>query len=378
MDVAQPSFLFYIAAFIAVLSVLVFIHEMGHYLMGRAFNVKVDSFSIGFGKELIGWTDKHDTRWKLSAIPLGGYVKFYGDASAASNPDADIDSISPEERAVTLHYKPLYQRALVVVAGPAINFLFAILIYAALFVMYGQPYTPAVVTAVLEDSPAAIAGIEPGDRIVALDGQSVDRFEDLLQMVHIRANQRVPVSIDRDGEVIGLTVQLAQVEQVDRFGNRYLIGRLGINGSQQAVAERGVFSALYHATLQTGSLVRMMARTIGEMILGKRSLDELGGPVKIAKLSGETASLGILPLINLIALISINLGFINLLPIPMLDGGHLAFYAYEAIRGKPADAKAQELAFLAGLTMVLCLFVLLTVNDLNNLRVWDGLTRLFS
>ncbi len=379
MELASPGMGFTILMFLVVLTVIVFVHEMGHYLTARLFKVRVEVFSVGFGRELFGWNDSHGTRWRVSALPFGGYVKFFGDQGVASAPDsAAAQRMSAEDRAVSFHFKPVWQRALIVAAGPLINILLAVLIYAGLFATLGQAVTPPRVTAVVEGSPADSAGFQPGDVITALDGEAIDRFEAVARHISMLPERHVEVTVLRDGREQFISVVPDRVEIQDRFGNRYEIGRVGIQGTEQQIVEHNLASAMAAAAHETVAVVEMMATTLWDMVLGKRSIDELGGPVRIAKMSGEQASLGAIVLISFIALISVNLGFVNLLPVPMLDGGHLAFYAFEAVRGRPLSMKVQEFATMAGLMLVFSLFVFLTWNDLANIGVWDRLSNLFS
>lgn len=368
MDTDGPGLIFTIVSFLAVLTVLVFVHEWGHYIVARVFGVRVDVFSIGFGKELLGWTDRRGTRWKISAIPLGGYVKFFGDASAASNPDAGLENLSAEERAVSFHHKPLGARAAIVAAGPLINLLFAILIYAVLFISLGQPYRPAVVTEVVPETPAVEAGLQAGDRIVAVEGHGVSGARDLVQVVGLYPGQPVELGILRDGQSMSIPVRLDKVLQTDRFGNEYARGRLGVMlGASEEIRRMGPLEAVGGAVTETVNMLRFMLVATGQVIMGVRSVDDLGGPVRIAKITGEQASLGLIAFIEFIALISINLGLVNLFPIPMLDGGHLLFYGFEAVKGSPVSARVQELGYIVGFALIISLMLFLTWNDLRAL-----------
>lgn len=375
---AQPGVLYTVTTFLLVLSVLVFIHELGHYLAGRFFKVRIETFSIGFGKELFGWTDKAGTRWKISLLPLGGYVKFFGDANAASMPSEIAASMTPEERAVAFPFKPVWQRAIIVAAGPLINFLFAILIFAGLFMTVGQLYTPAKVVNVMAGSPAEAAGFLPGDLIVAVNGDAVDRFEDVAREVAIYAGQRLAIDVERSGRILTLDVTPANIREKDEFGNSYQRGRIGLAGGRPEIIKRGPIEAFYYAVQSTADMTGTMAKTLGEIVGGSRSVDELGGPVKIAQYSGQSASLGIISLIGFMALISLNLGFVNLLPVPMLDGGHLFLYAIEGLRGQPVSRQVQEWAFMAGFALVLSLMLFLTWNDLASFGIWDKLASVLS
>ena len=370
---AQPGILFTLAAFALVIGVLVFVHEYGHYGMARLFGIKVDTFAVGFGREIAGWTDRRGTRWKLGWLPLGGYAKFAGDMNAASQPDPALEALPDAEKAELFQFRPLWQRALVVAAGPAINFLFAILLFAAFFMTYGHQYTPPVAGEVRAGTPAAEAGIRSGDRFVSLDGQGVARFEDMIRIISINPGQPVELVIERDGDRIEKTVTPKIIREEDRFGNSYTRGILGISSGQAVVERRGPVSAVRHAVVETWNTVRMMADTLAQIITGRRAIDELGGPIKIAQFSGQSASLGLPSLIGFIALISINLGFMNLLPIPMLDGGHLFLYALEGIRRRPLNPRVQEWAFMSGFALLMSLMLFLTWNDLASFGLFDQL-----
>ena len=368
MDAEGPGLVFTIISFLLALTVLVFVHEWGHYIVARLFNVRVDVFSIGFGKEILGWTDRHGTRWKISAIPLGGYVKFFGDAGAASNPGEGLDAMSAEERAVSFHHKSVGARAAIVAAGPVINLVFAALIYAVLFMSLGQPYRPAVVSEVVSETPAAEAGLEAGDRVVSVEGYAVSNARELVRVVGLYPGQPVTLRLKRDGSTLSLPVGLERVMQTDRFGNEYARGRLGVVlGAQEEIRRMGPFEALGGAVSETANMLRFMLVATGQVIMGVRSVDDLGGPVRIAKITGEQASLGLIAFIEFIALISINLGLVNLFPIPMLDGGHLLFYGFEALKGSPVSARVQEFGYIVGFALIISLMVFLTWNDLHAL-----------
>ncbi len=376
IETAQPGLLLTLAAFAFVVGFLVFIHELGHYLVGRVFGVKADAFSIGFGKELFGWTDRQGTRWKVSALPLGGYVKFAGDMNPASQPTDAWLALPPEERARTFQAKPLWQRACIVAAGPITNFLFAILVFAAFFAAYGVPRTPAVVSQVLPESAAAAAGVQPGDRIITLLGRSIDKFEDVARIVQIHPAERVKMVVERDGRPLDLHVTLGVDEQVDRFGNRYRVGLLGVAGGNRVIEKLPAGQVLFAATEFTWDMTRSMVSTLEQIVTGRRSVTELGGPIKIAQFAGQMASLGLIDLVSFMAFISINLGFINLLPIPMLDGGHLLFYALEGVRRRPVAAKTQEYAFMSGLALLATFMLFVTFNDLASFGLWEKLVSL--
>lgn len=374
--IQTPGLLLTILAFALVIGPLVFIHELGHYLAGRWCGVKAEAFSIGFGREIAGWTDRRGTRWRLALLPLGGYVKFAGDMSAAGRSDPDWLLLPPEERTQTFQAKPVWQRAIIVAAGPAINFLLAILILTGFALAYGDAQTPAVVGQAMSGTAAAQAGLRPGDKIDALGGRHVDTFEDMVRYVKLRAGERVRIDYVRGGQANHVAAQIGTQEQRDRFGNVYKVGLLGIAPANPVVRPVGLLEAPVVAVRRTGEIVEMMAETIGQIVSGRRSVRELGGPLAIAKVSGEQITLGWDAFVFLLALVSINLGFINLLPVPMLDGGHLLFYLIEAVRQKPVGAQAQEWAYRGGLAAVLALMMLVTFNDLGNFGLWRHLAGL--
>ena len=367
-----PSLLTTLFAFLLVLGPLVVIHEFGHYLVGRLFGVKVEAFSVGFGKELAGFTDRRGTRWKISALPLGGYVQFAGDWNAISMPDAAASKLTAAERAVTFHAKPLWQRALIVLAGPLTNLAFAVLIFAAFAMVYGKLVAAPVVSQLIAGSPAAAAGLKPGDRIAALNGDEIDSFDQIREGVAPFPGRSVTLLVDRDGRTFTTELRIAERVQRDRFGNEARLGIIGIVASDVDVVEVSPLAAVRLGFEQSWGVMRMMVTGIGQIFSGERSIQELGGPIKIAKYSGEQFSLGWNQFIGFVALISINLAFINLLPIPALDGGHLAFYAAEAVRRKPLDLRSQEWAFRTGLAFVLALMLFVTINDLVTLPVFGG------
>lgn len=370
---SNPGLLFTLLSFLIVIGPLVFVHELGHYFVGRWFGVQSETFSIGFGREVFGWTDRRGTRWKVGWLPLGGYVKFKGDMNPASQPSPEWLALPAAERERTFQAKPVWQRFLIVLAGPAVNFLFAILVFAALFTVYGEPRTPPLVGAVSEGSAAARAGIEPGDRIVSVDGEDLARFEDLANYVRLRPGEPMHFRVERDGRSIGLDAVPASVRLVDRFGNQARIGQLGVAPVGRTVAELPPTEVVGAALRQTGETVRMLVVTLGQVIRGTRSVREMGGPLKIAQFSGQQASLGLVDLVWFMAIISINLGFINLLPIPLLDGGHLLFYAIEGVRRKPLEPVAQEWAFRTGLAALLALMLFVTFNDLASFGLFAKL-----
>jgi regulator of sigma E protease len=364
------SFIYSAIWFVVILTVLVFVHEFGHYLIARWNRVRVEVFSIGFGPELFGWWDRAGTRWKFSTIPLGGYVKMFGDSDASSAlPTAGLARLSPAEREVSFHYKRLGQRAAIVSAGPIANFLFAILVLAVLFMTYGQPFTPPEVGQVQPGSAAEQGGVLPGDTILSIDGRTVQRFEDIQQAVRLNPNVPMTIVVRRDGQEKTLNVTPSRTELSDRFGNRYEIGLLGIARSGVEYTRRDPATAVVQAGTETWNLTVGTLQAIWQIVKGTRATDELGGPLRIAQMSGEVAQGGIVAVLWFMAVLSINLGLINLFPVPVLDGGHLLFYAAEALRGKPLGQRAQEYGFRIGLALVLTLMVFATWNDLVHLGI---------
>lgn len=379
MDGSIPFWL-YLIGFPLLLGPLVTLHELGHYLVGRWFGVKAEAFSVGFGKELVGYTDKHGTRWKLSMLPLGGYVQFKGDMNPASIPDKDaIDHASPEEREGSFHHASLGKRALIVFAGPAMNILIALAIYASFFMVIGKPVAPdpeaqMTVAAFAEESTAKTAGLEVGDRIVAVGGEPLEDFRELQDAVFMFPGRTLDLTVERDGREMDFAVPVRSVETEDRFGNKSRIGMIGVQsgGQEMEFVPAGPIESIALAGTHTAKITEMMVTGIGQLFTGERSVKELGGPVTIGKYAGEQLSLGPLAFINFAALISLNLAFINLLPIPALDGGHLAFYAAEAVRRKPLGPRSTEVAYKAGVALVLALMIFVTFIDLAKLPIFGS------
>ncbi|MGE0154387.1 MAG: RIP metalloprotease RseP [Reyranellaceae bacterium] len=453
-----------IVMFLLIITLLVFVHEMGHFLIARRCGVRVEVFSIGFGPELYGWTGrKSGTRWRISALPLGGYVKFFGDANAASGP-ADQSTLSADERRFSFHAKSVWQRMAIVAGGPLANLLFALVALMVLFMIVGRSFTPPVIGVVAPDGAAAAAGLQPGDRIVAADGRGIDSFEDILQIAQINPGTSIPVTVERGGRRLDATVKPAVRDYVDRFGNAHRLGELGISSlnalpvigsvetgtpaegaglrpgdrilsvdgeevasflalrdiivaspekplallverqgstvSLQATPRRvtaaapdgttreigqlgfknavvsehqrlGPVSALGHAGKQLVFMTETIFTVIKQIVLGLRPANEIGGPLRIAKVSGEASQIGWEAVVMLVIGLSVTLGVFNLLPVPMLDGGHLVFYLFEAVRGRPLSLRTQEYALRFGLFLVLCLVVFATWNDLVLLKVTE-------
>jgi regulator of sigma E protease len=359
----------YVVPFLFVLTIVVFFHELGHFLVARWAGVKVLTFSIGFGPELVGFDDRHGTRWKLSAIPLGGYVKFFGDESEASTPSAAaVSTMSEEDRKVSFHHKKVGPRAAIVVAGPLANFLLAIVIFASLFTFFGKPSASARVDTVQADSAASAAGIKPGDVITAIDGSTIESFSDMQRIVSTRAGQELSLAIKRGDSniVIRATPNLREVK--DNFGNTHRVGVLGITraSSPEDAANTKVdpITAIGLGVKETWFVVDRTLAYIGGVVAGREAADQIGGPIRIAQISGQVSTIGMAALIHLAAVLSVSIGLLNLFPVPLLDGGHLMFYAVEAVRGRPLSDRAMEMGFRVGLALVLMLMIFATYNDI--------------
>ena len=368
----QPSIIFTVLAFIAVLGPLVFLHELGHYLVGRWCGIRADVFSIGFGREVIGWTDRRGTRWKIGWLPLGGYVQFAGDADGVSTPHA----VAGEEPAGSFAAASLWKRSLTVAAGPITNFIVAIIILTGFAIAYGRIGTPPVAQVVQPGSPAAVAGILPGDRIVSIDGRAMDSYTDIPMAVAHRAGMPINVVIDRAGTERALTITPRLIREPDRFGNVNARGVIGIVNNQVVLTPVALVDAPAEGVRQAWMFTRQMAEVIGQLLIGDRSIKDLGGPLKIAQTSGQQASLGVGSYMFFVALISLNLGFVNLLPMPMLDGGHLLFNAVEALRRRPVSIAVQQVAFRAGFAAIAVLMIVVTFNDLSSFGLWQRIAGL--
>ena len=361
----------WILPFLILLTILVFVHEMGHYLVARRCGVRVEVFSVGFGPEIFGWNDRHGTRWRFSAIPIGGYVKMFGENLSGSDKDGEATRLSADEFAVSFAAKTLAQRAAIVFAGPFANFLLAIVLLSGMFMAFGQPFTPADISSVEPGSAAERAGLQPGDVIAVINGTEIERFEDVVRIVQLAPGRSLAITVLRDGREIELKAVAGIHEQEDRFGNTQTIGRLGVRrgGGDRKLIRHDPATALWRATVETVSLSGRILDFVWQMITGTRTTKELGGPIRIAQMSADMWQLGIESMIMFAVALSINLGLLNLFPIPMLDGGHLLFYGFEAIRGKPLGERAQEMGFRIGIVMVLGLMVFATWNDLEHFQV---------
>ncbi len=405
-----------IISFLVLLSFIVFFHELGHFQVARWCGIRVDVFSIGFGPILLKRTDRHGTEWRISALPLGGFVKFFGDAGPASNPSAEISeekkhgkeadndgagpgmtqfpkvsekdrlvsSLTEEEKAVCFHFKPLWQRAAVVAAGPIANFILAIVIFATLLMAVGKTIAEAKISDITEGSPAAEAGFIPGDKIVSINGKQVNDWSDLTQTVKLSTGEELAFMVERDGTLLTLIATPVRKELPDRYGNPVSAGYLGVSSTGDYTFERyGPIKAVGTATVTVGEMIGLTVKFLGRIIRGKEDLSQLGGPVKIAKYAGQSSmsgfdeaipkevSLGRRLLISLVdfvqiaAMISVSVGFLNLLPVPVLDGGHLVFYAYEAVAGQPLSEGLQAVSFKIGIVLLLSLMVFVTWNDVT-------------
>ena len=365
------SLAFTIAAFLFVLTIVVFFHELGHFLAARWCGVKVQAFSIGFGREIFGFHDKHGTRWRFAWIPLGGYVKFMDDENAASVPSQEtIRNMTSEERAGSFHAKPLWQRAFVVAAGPLANFILAIVIFTGLFSIVGHRFTAALVDEIVVGSAAQEAGFRIGDKIVEIDGSAIETFSDMQRIIGVNADQKLQIVVEREGQRVTLTAVPKRDESVDRFGNKMRRGLLGVKrspgGAQDWEMRRyNPVAAVGQAVKETWFIVTTTMSYLKNIIIGRESADQLSGPIGIAKVSGQMASLGWTALIHLCAVLSVSIGLLNLFPVPMLDGGHLMFYGIEAVRQRPLSERTQEIGFRIGLALVLMLMVFATRNDLR-------------
>ena len=362
----------YIIPFLFVLTIVVFFHELGHFLVARWAGVKVLTFSLGFGPELFGFNDRHGTRWKVSAIPLGGYVKFFGDDSEASTPSADtLQTMTADERKVSFHHKKVGPRAAIVAAGPIANFLLAIVIFAALFTFFGKPSQTARVDSIQENSAAATAGFKSGDIVTAINGDAIESFTEMQRIVSTKAGVPLVFTVKRGDEVVKLngTPQLREIK--DNFGNVHRVGILGITratGPGDTVTQPvNPATAVWLGVKETWFVVDRTVAYIGGIFTGRENADQVGGPIRIAQISGQVATIGLSALIHLAAVLSVSIGLLNLFPVPLLDGGHLLFYAIEAVRGKPLSERSQELGFRVGLALVLALMLFATYNDILHL-----------
>ncbi len=362
----------YIVPFLFVLTIVVFFHELGHFLVARWCGIKVLAFSIGFGPEIVGFNDRYGTRWKIAAVPLGGYVKFFGDDNAASVPDREAAAqMTEEEKRDSFVYQPVGSRAAVVAAGPIANFLLAIAIFSGIFMVVGKQTTTARVDTVQANSAAQRAGFQPGDLVLSINGQTIESFSDMQRIVSVNAGEPLDVTVERGGVPVTLKAVPELREFKDNFGN---VNRLGVLGISRSMApgdikteKAGPLKAVLWGAQETGFVVGRTLSYIGGVFSGRESADQLGGPIRIAQVSGQVATAGFGALMNLAAVLSVSIGLLNLFPIPLLDGGHLLFYGIEAIRGKPLSERAQEVGFRVGLAIVVMLMIFATFNDLSHI-----------
>jgi regulator of sigma E protease len=362
----------YIVPFLFVLTIVVFFHELGHFLVARLCGIRVLAFSIGFGPEILGFNDRYGTRWKIAAVPLGGYVKFFGDDNAASVPDeAALASMSEADKKDSFVFQKVGSRAAVVVAGPIANFILAIAIFAGIFMIYGKQTTSARVDAVQPNSAAAAAGFKPGDVVTAIDGEKIGSFTDMQRIVSVSAGETLTIDVERDGKQVTLKAVPALKNIKDPFGNEHRMGVLGISRSMKPgdikTTKMGPLAAIGMGVQETWFVVDRTLSYIGGVFTGREAADELGGPIRIAQVSGEVAQAGFAALVHLTAVLSVSIGLLNLFPIPLLDGGHLLFYGIEAARGRPLSERAQEVGFRIGLAIVVMLMIFATFNDIIHL-----------
>lgn len=357
-----------LVSFFIIISVIVFIHEFGHYSIAKWCGVKIEAFSIGFGKELFGWNDRSGTRWKVSALPLGGYVKMFGDSSEASTPDQNkLEHMSPEEKAVSFHFKPLWKKFAIVVAGPVFNFLLTIAIFTGFLFSYGLETTEPIVGDVMKGSAAAEAGLVSGDRILTIDGKQVAKFSDIPRMIATNLGTQIHITIERNKEPKEVLLIPRSTEEEDALGNKINRPMIGIKSQRLMYKDVGLGGALLEAVNKTYQITITTFDYLGQMIAGKRSADELKGPLGIAKLSGQAADQGFYTILWFIAMLSANLGMVNLFPIPPLDGGHLLFYTIEGARGRPMAERFQEYGFRAGFAVIACLMLFTIYNDVKQI-----------
>ena len=366
----------YILPFIFLILVVVFIHEYGHYYFAKKYGVGVTDFSIGFGREIIGWKDKSGTRWKICWIPLGGYVKFFGDRNVFSQADQEkiIEKYDKNEREKLFVLKPLYQRVLIVFGGPLANFVLALVIFFSIYIFVGKDFTPAVINEVQKDSPAMVGGLKQNDIILEIDGNKVKSIMDVSKFITMSTADIIDFKVKRSYDELLLKIKPIIVPGEDSLGNKInkrMVGiKLGAYNNEINHVKLGPAKAIYHAANEVYYVSISSLKYIGGMIVGKADTSQLGGPIRIAKISGQVAEFGLLAFISMMAYISISLGLVNLFPIPMLDGGHLMFYAFEKVLGRPLSQKTQEGFFRIGMFLLLSLMFFTTFNDLKDLGLF--------
>jgi regulator of sigma E protease len=367
----------WIIPFLFGLSVVVFFHELGHFLIARLCGVQVLTFSVGFGPELVGFNDRHGTRWKIAAIPLGGYVKFLGDENAASVPDQDaVEGMTADDRSRSFFHQTVGKRAAIVAAGPFANFILAVAIFAVIFMIYGKQTTTARIDAVQPNSPAAAAGLQPGDVVLAINGTRIESFSDMQRIVSASAERTLQFEIERGGAPITLAATPILKEGKDGFGNNSCHAVLGVSRSMTPTDVKteavGPATAVWLGARKTWFIIDRTFSYIGGLFTGRECVDQLGGPIRIAQISGQVATLGFLPVLDLAGMLSVSIGLLNLFPVPLLDGGHLLFYGIEASRGRPLSARSQEIGFRIGFAIVVMLMIFTVFNDTIALlpRLW--------
>ena len=358
-------------AFVFILMVVVFIHEFGHYWVARRAGVRIEVFSIGFGPEIWGWNGRTGTRWRISLLPLGGYVKMFGESmpaeltgKAAEGAEKPVE-MTADEKAVAFVHKSLPRRAAIVAAGPAANFILAWIVLATLFMVVGRPFTPPEVGTITPDSAAAAAGLQPGDVFVRVGDENVTRFEDVQRIVRLSPDRALPIIVRRDNVETTITATPRRSVVTDNFGNKQEVGLLGVSRAGRSFERLSPVAALGAAGEETYQVTAGTLQAVGQIVTGSRPADELGGPIRIAQMSGQAAQSGIADVFWFLAVLSINLGLINLFPVPLLDGGHLLFYGIEALRGRPLSERTVEYGFRVGLGLVLTLFIFVTYQDLS-------------
>ncbi len=367
----------YILPFIILILIVVFIHEYGHYYFAKKFGVGVTDFSIGFGKEIFGWNDKSGTRWKICWIPLGGYVKFFGDRNVYSQADHKeiLEKYSEEDQKKLFTLKPLYQRSLIVFGGPLANFLLALVIFFSIYTFVGKDFTPAVINEVQKDSPAMAGGLKQNDVILEIDGNKVESIMDVSKFITMSTDEIIDFKVKRSYDEVILKIKPNIVPGEDNLGNKLnkrIVGiKLGAHNNEINHVKLGPAKAIYHAANEVYFVGISSLKYIGAMIFGKADTSQLGGPIRIAKISGQVAEFGVLAFISMMAYISISLGLVNLFPIPMLDGGHLMFYAFEKVLGRPLSQKTQEGFFRIGIFLLISLMFFTTFNDLKDLGLFN-------
>lgn len=368
-----PSFLF-------VLGIVVFVHEWGHYIVAKLFGVKIESFSLGFGPQLFGFKDKSGTCWKVSLLPLGGYVKMFGDADGTSRPDEKVYEMTTEEKKVAFFHKSLWQRAGIVFAGPAINFIFTFLVFVALFSTQGQPFSPPKIGEIAPNSPAAEAGLQAGDVVKKINQAPIERFEDIRREVSVSMHETLVFTVERAGSEVGVTLHPSIAEVKDRFGAVHKMSQIGVKAEVGKTQYRKLafVPAIGAAVGEMSNMVGTTMKALGQIIMGTRGTEDLGGPLRIAEMSGKIGKEGILPLIWFMGVISLSLGLFNLFPIPLLDGGHLFFYAIEAIKGEPLHESITEFSTKIGFAFIICMMVFFTWNDLVQLKIFSAIIGLFT